>query len=268
MALLPLGGGWEGACYLKLHFRTLRATYPVLLSLLDAVAPLYCVQSVQESLCVGTHSQTPLSHLLLFHRETAAHTHTVNHLVIRQHRAQPCTPVHHCLAHEGNPVVHQHVTLLLLVHRLPFLSREVQFLRLCHTKLIQPFRTLLLKISHQLLNRTSLSSRMALLSLGGGWEGAFTKERAKHLLERPLRPLIIARCTSPHLSVPVEAETNLVQLLTISVNILERRLLRVLTCLNGILLSRKTIRIITHRVQHVISLQPFETSIDVTGDIT
>ena len=176
MGLLPLGGGWEGACNLKFHLRTLRATNPVLLCLLDAVAPLYRVQSVQESLCISTHSQAPLPHLLLLHRETAAHTHTIHHLIIRQHRAQTGTPVHHRLAHEGNPVVHQHITLPLLIHRLPLLSREVQFLRLCHTKRIQPFRTLLLEISNQLLNRSCLSSRMVLLPLGGGWEGAFTKE--------------------------------------------------------------------------------------------
>ena len=37
-------------CHLKLHLGTFRTANPVLLGLLDRVAPLYCVQSVEQTL--------------------------------------------------------------------------------------------------------------------------------------------------------------------------------------------------------------------------
>ena len=37
-------------CHLKLHLGTFRTSYPILLCLLDRVAPLYCVQSVKQTL--------------------------------------------------------------------------------------------------------------------------------------------------------------------------------------------------------------------------
>ena len=66
---------------------------------------------------------------------------------------------------------------------------------------------------------------------------------------------------------PVEAEANLVQLTPVSVDVLNGRLLRMLTCLDGILLSRQSIGIITHRVQHVETLLALISGIDITGDI-
>ena len=94
------------------------------------------------------------------------------------------------------------------------------------------------------------------------------EERVEHLLESPLCPLVVVRCASTHFSVPIKAEANLVQLLTIAVNVLESGFLRVLTCLDGILLSRQSIGIITHRVQYVEALQTLEASIDVARNIS
>ena len=53
--------------------------------------------------------------------------------------------------------------------------------------------------------------------------------------------MIVSGGTGAHLAVPVKAETYLVQLLAIAVNVLEGGLLGVLTCLYGILLGRQTI---------------------------
>ena len=90
----------------------------------------------------------------------------------------------------------------------------------------------------------------------------------KHLLEGPLRPLIVNGVAGAHLTVPVEAEAYLVELLTVAVDILHRRHLGVLARLYGILLGGQAIGIVAHRVEHVIALQTLEAGVDVAGDIS
>ena len=100
---------------LKLHLGTLRTSYPVLLRLLDRVAPVDGLQSVEQTLCVCADTQAPLAHLLLFYREAAAYADTIYNLIVGKHGAQSGTPVYHGLAHEGKAVVHEDVRLLLLI---------------------------------------------------------------------------------------------------------------------------------------------------------
>ena len=79
--------------------------------------------------------------------------------------------------------------------------------------------------------------------------------------------MIIACIASPYLAVPVETETYFVELLTITAYILFGGYCRVLTCLYSILLSRKTVCIVTHWVKHIVSLQSFETCENIGSDI-
>ena len=85
-----------------------------------------------------------------------------------------------------------------------------------------------------------------------------------HLLEGPLCPLVIYWVAGAHLTAPVERETNLVELLTIAVDVIVGSLLRVLTCLYGILLCRQSVGIIAHRIEHVEALQALVASVDIT----
>ena len=118
-------------CHADAYLGTLAAAYPVLLRLLDAVAPLQCLQAVQQALGVGADAQAPLTHLLLLHGIAASLAHSVDHLVVGQHGTQFGTPVHHRLAQEGYAVVHQGAALLLLAHGLPLGGREGEFLAAC-----------------------------------------------------------------------------------------------------------------------------------------
>ncbi len=77
----------------------------------------------------------------------------------------------------------------------------------------------------------------------------------EHQLESPLRPVVVVRVASAHFAVPVETETNLVELFAIVVNILESGDFWVLTCLDGILLCGKSVSIVAHRIQHIETLQ-------------
>ena len=93
-------------------------------------------------------------------------------------------------------------------------------------------------------------------------------ERVEHLLERPLRPLIVARLAGAHLAVPVEAEAYLVQLLAVALDVRLGGDGRVLTCLYGILLGRQAIGIVAHRVEHVEALLALEARVDIAGDVS
>ena len=127
-------GGEDGELHVavlhgKLHLRSLRTAYPVALGLLQRVGPVDFLQSVEQSLGIGRHAQTPLAHLLLLHHGiAAAHAHAVHHLVVGQHRTQFGAPVHHRLSEIGDTVVHEHLLLLLLREGVPLAGGEVEFL--------------------------------------------------------------------------------------------------------------------------------------------
>ena len=114
--------------------------------------------------------------------------------------------------------------------------------------------------THQLEVLDELNRRLSLLRTE-------TIVRLEHALESPLGPLIVDRIASTNLALPIKTETNLIQLRAIAVDILEGCLFRVLTCLDGILLSRKSVSIVSHRIQHVEALLTLVASIDITGDV-
>ena len=214
------------------HFRTLRTTNPVTLRLFERVGPLHGIQPVQQTLCVGRYAQAPLLHLLLYHRVSAAFAHAVHHFVIGQHRAQLRTPVHHHFAHIGYAVVHQHFLLLFPAHGRPFGRTERKRFTASG---IESFRTVFAEALYQFLNRPCLLFIVTIITV-------------EHLLESPLRPVVITRLAGTYLSVPVKAETYLVQLFPVTVNILYRRHRRMLSGLYGILFGRQSVSVIPHGV--------------------
>ena len=152
-------GGEDGelyvaVCHLYLHLGTFATAYPVLLCLLDAVAPLDGIQAIQKSLGICAHTQTPLAHLLLLHGISAALAHAVDNLIVGQYGTQFGAPVYHCLAQEGYAVVHQCLALLLLAHCLPLIGGEAEFLRACG---IDALGTLCLEIGNELVNGLCLA---------------------------------------------------------------------------------------------------------------
>ena len=239
-------------CYFELHFRTLRASYPVTLSLFQRVCPVYCVKTVKKSLSVCTYTETPLAHLLLYNGETATNRDTIDNLVVGEYGTKTGTPVHHSLSEVSYAVVHQHLLLLLLVHSLPLVSGEGEFLALSD---IESLSTFLVKVLNELLYWLCTLTLVAI-------------ETVEHLLERPLCPFVVAWQTCAYLAVPVERETYLVKLTAIAVYVLESGLLGVLSCLNSILLGRQSVSVITHRVKYVKSLLALEASIYIAGDVS
>ena len=222
-----------GVGHAEFHFRALRASDPVALGLLNAVAPVDGVQAVEQTLGISRHAQTPLAHLLLFHGIAAAFAHAVDHLVVGQHGAELRTPVDHRFAQEGQSVLHQQVALLLFVGGPATFGFELlyEFLNgLCLLKL--------------------------LVEVG-----------VEHLLEGPLRPMVVVGRTSAHLAVPIETEADLVQLLAVAVDVGKGGLLRVLSRLDGILLGWQAVGVVAHGVQHVEALQTLIAGIDVGGDV-
>ena len=80
--------------------------------------------------------------------------------------------------------------------------------------------------------------------------------------------MVILRVAGTDLTIPIEAEANLVELLAVAVDVGYGSNLWVLTCLDSILLSRLSVSIVTHRVQYVKSVQTLVACIDIASDIT
>ena len=112
----------------------------------------------------------------------------------------------------------------------------------------------LLKMSHQLLNGTCFVKLSVIITL-------------EHLQECPLCPLVICGITGAHLTVPIITETDLIQLLTVTCDVLVGGDFGMLTRLDGILLGRKTVCVITHGMQHIETTQAFVTRINIAGNI-
>jgi hypothetical protein len=77
----------------------------------------------------------------------------------------------------------------------------------------------------------------------------------KHLNESPLSPLIILRLTGSDFAAPIETETDFIELLPVTLNVVGCSNGRMLACLNGVLFSGQAVSIVTHRMQHIVSLQ-------------
>ena len=238
--------------HIEFYFRTFAATNPVALGLFQRVCPIDGIQTVQQTLCISTHTKAPLTHLLLNDRESATNAHAVNNLVIGQNRTQSGTPVHHRLTQIGNTVVHQSVLLFFFAHTQPFLSREHIFFA---TGNIEIQRSVFTKMTTQIFYRHRFLQTVVVV-------------RVEHLHKCPLRPFVIDGFTGTYFPVPIEAETDFIQLLTIAVDVFVGRLFWVLTRLNSILFGRKSVGIITHRIQNIEALQPLVASIDIAGDIS
>jgi len=88
------------------------------------------------------------------------------------------------------------------------------------------------------------------------------------LLESPLSPMVISWFTSTYFTVPIKREADFVQLFTIAVDIVHSGDGRVLSGLYSVLFCRKSICVISHRVQHVETLQAFVTGINITGYVS
>ena len=228
-----------------------RTADPVALDLLERVAPFEPLQPVEHPLGVGRHAEQPLLHALLLHGIASAHRQSVAHLVVGQHRAQLRTPVHHRVGSVGQTVVLQHLLAPHLVPGVPLRGRETHFGRAGD---VQPLGPRCGEGGLQLLDRTRL---LPVVAVVGG----------EHFEEGPLRPLVVLRIARAHLAVPVEREADLVELLAVAGDVALGRHGRVLSRLDGVLLGRKTERVVTHRVQDVESLEAFVARIDVQGDV-
>ena len=234
------------------HLGSFAPADPVALYLFERFTPLQAVEAVQHPLCISRHTQQPLLHQLLFDRKTAAHRKPVFHLVIGQYGSEPRTPVDQCVGPERQPVVLQHVLLFGLAHRIPFGSGEGELLRAGN---VQAIGTALFERSDQFGNGARLLFVVAIVTI-------------EHFEECPLRPLVIFGIAGTHLAVPIETEADFIELFAVTVDILLRSYGRMLAGLDRILLGRQPERIVTHRMQHIETPEPFVTRIDVRCDVT
>ena len=174
--------------YLELYFGTFAASYPVFLGFFQGFGPVDGIESVQQALCVGRYTETPLTHLLLDDGETTAFADAVHHFVIGKYGTELWTPVNHCLAQIGNAVVHQDFLLLFFAFGVPLFGGEVQFLTACG---VQSFISVYGESIYQFLDGAGLLLVVAIVAV-------------EHLLESPLCPVVIFRVAGADFAAPVE----------------------------------------------------------------
>ena len=80
--------------------------------------------------------------------------------------------------------------------------------------------------------------------------------------------MIIFRVTSTYFAAPVERESYFIELFTIAFDILNGGNRRVLSGLDGILFGRKSVCIISHRIQYIETLQSFVAGINVRSNVS
>ena len=80
--------------------------------------------------------------------------------------------------------------------------------------------------------------------------------------------MVIFGVACANLAVPIERETDVVQLLAVAGYVGNGGHLRVLTGLNGILLGRQSVGIVAHRIEHVVALKALEACVYVRCDVS
>ena len=90
----------------------------------------------------------------------------------------------------------------------------------------------------------------------------------KKLHKNPLRPLVIIGFGRADFSTPIKRKTNIIQLLAVTFDIIFSCNSRMCTCLNRILFSRQTKRIVAHRIQNIEAFEPLETGINIRRNVS
>ncbi len=239
------------ALHLEHHLGALGLADPVALHLLQGIGPVQPLQGIQEPAGIGRYAELPLGHLLLEYRMAAALGITVLHLIIGENRTEGRAPVHGGFALVGDAVVHQDIGFLLVRECIPLLGSELGgiVVRRIHGR-----GTALFESGHEFLD-------------GARFLESVVVPAAEHLQEGPLGPLVIVRIRGTELTVPVERETDAVQLAAITRHILVGGFLRMLAGLDGVLLRREAEGVITHRMQDVEALQALVTGEDIAGNV-
>src|SRR5690606_33219278 len=96
----------------------------------------------------------------------------------------------------------------------------------------------------------------------------FIIPRMKETNEDPLRPFVEIRIACTYLPAPIERQANVIQLPPEGADVGLGGNGWMLPGMDGILFSWKAKRVVSHRVQHIESFQPFEPGQDIGGDVT
>ena len=80
--------------------------------------------------------------------------------------------------------------------------------------------------------------------------------------------MVIFRIASTDFTVPVERETDFVELLAVAVDIVDGSDGRMLSGLDSILLGGQAVSVVSHRIEYIEALQSFVTGVNVRSDIS
>ena len=175
----------------KINTRPYRLTYPVTLTFLDALTPVYSVQALQEAIRIGGNTHAPLSHLLANYRIATTLRNSIDYLIIGQYGTQAWTPIHFRFSQISQAVLEQNTLLLPLCKGFPLLGGEGR--RILITRGTNPYITSFFKKGNKCFDRLGLI-------------GFVVIPRAKELGKYPLGMAVVGRIGGLHLTTPVKGK--------------------------------------------------------------
>ena len=178
--------------------------------------------------------------------------YTINNLIICKNCSKCRTPVYHGFIKESNTPVHEQFLLCGFAQCVPLIGCDFYLVCAC---CIDITTTLLTQFFNKFRDWFCFFLVVVVITV-------------EHLYECPLCPVVVAWITSSYLAAPIEAETYLVKLFAIAVDILLCCYCRVLSCLYSILFGWKSICVVTHRIKYIETLKSFETCKNVRSNIS
>ena len=208
-----------------------------------------------------------MAHGLLHHGVSAPFRQAILDLVVGEHRAEGRAPIDLAVREVGDSEGHEDLGAFLRGHAVPVGGREgsVEMRpKMGEAQALPPVLVaggvnVEVAILGERLNEFSDRARL----LGFGVVPAF-----EQLPKNPLGPLVVGGVAGADFPGPIEAKSELFQLVAVPGDVLLGGDGGVLAGLDGVLLRRKAKAVVPHRVKDVEALVALVPGVDVGGDVS
>ena len=237
------------------------------LGVLHAVGPIQAVQAVEQAVCVGGDAHHPLAHGLLHDGVSATFGQAVLDFVVGQHRAEGRAPIDFAVREVSDPEGHEDLGAFLLGHAVPVGGRERSVEMGSKMREAQALPPVLVARGVD-VEVAVLGKRLDEFSDGARLLGFGVVPALEQLPENPLGPLVIRRVAGADFPGPIEAKSELFQLVAVPGDVLLGGDGGMLAGLDGVLLCRKAKAVVPHRMKDVEALVALVPGVDVGRDVS
>src|SRR5450432_366658 len=107
---------------LEFYFSPVTFPDPVALHFLHRFTECHFIKTFQQTVCIFSNAEIPLTQFLFYHRIATSFTEAVNNFIIGQYGAQCLAPVYFTESTISKTKIHEYVLLLFFIKCLPFCS--------------------------------------------------------------------------------------------------------------------------------------------------